>query len=181
MELIRRLVILVLATVLAGTLAVTAIYVQSIPVQAGQSRAAALLGTDSSKYCANLSQVNDESVALDGKIVVLKAIDSTVYADYQNALHANRQPSSSAEVTGIVCLSESQAVYHTATYGNHTYSCTQYQTVLDAYLVDKRSIQVVAYRQFKGPRPPDCPDSTEASLTETGAPVIPALIADWLD
>lgn len=181
MGLIKRIVLLALTTLLAAGLTVAVIYVQGIPIHEGQAKAAALLGSDTAKYCSNVSKVDNDTVALSGKLVVLNTLDNTLYTDYQNALPASRQPAVPADVTGVLCLTESQTVFDTSYYGeNHDYTCTQYQKVLDAYLVDKKSGQVLAYQQFTGPTPPDCPDSTDSSLTETGDRVSPTIVADWL-
>jgi len=182
--LFKRIFLFAGCTVIAGGLAYGVTYYQGSQQRAGQQAANTRLGT-AATLCQGKDQAAKPSVntTASGKIGIIKGEDGTLFDQYDQALPANLRPQQPSEVTAVLCLFEVHNVFGTDKYGNGSstdYTCTRYVRDLHGWLVDAKTGKVLAFGTFVGQTPPECPNETDTSLTETGDLPIPVDITDWL-
>src|SRR5260221_12358736 len=137
--------------------------------------------------CNNLNPGAPDQGDLAGgasaKLTYMTADVKTIRTSYVTALPADRQAKDKTDLTGVVCLNESSTGFATDQYkdtsGVVKYTCPRYQKVLDAYLFDTKSGKLVAYKQFTGPTPPECPDTSSSNTSRTGDSPDAAEVTSW--
>ena len=176
------LVLVIIGVVVGGVFIVGAIQLKQ-----DQDKALAQYGDSVLNLCNNLvpNSPVDASLAkgASAKLTFIDAGNKTIRDAYFNALSAGQQAKDKTDITGVVCVNETSTVYNTDKYtdsaGTVKYTCVQYQKVADVYLFDTKSSKLVAYQQFTGPVPPDCPDKTSENTSRTGDSPAAADLTAW--
>jgi hypothetical protein len=181
-SIVRIIAYLIVSTVVAGALAVAAIYVQGVPIQAAQAAAKTLLGTDA-LICNNAAPVKRKTAPLfNGKIVVLNRRTNGIDSTFHDALPTTLRASQASEVGLILCVEPVKTYFDTDYYGaSNKYSCTRYTQDLKVYALDPVAKTVTASDTIEGGTPPECPDKTDTDLTKYGDFPTVADILKWLN
>jgi hypothetical protein len=160
--------------------------VGAILFKQAQDRTMAQYGEKAIALCDNLStdlRAKGKITDAGGKLAVINASTKISEDSIIEALPADRRAQSKEEITGVLCVSNDSSVYDTDTYGSGSvtkYTCTRYQTTTNVYLFNAKTGALVAMSSFEGSIPPECPASTNKSLSKNGSPANPQRIAEWL-
>ena len=176
-----------IALVVIGVVVGGIFTVAAIQLKQDQDKALATYGDVVLNLCNNLSQnaAVDASLAksASAKLAFIDAGNKTLRDAYNSALSADRLAKDKTDITGVVCVNETSTAINTDNYkdsaGVIKYTCTQYQKVMEAYLIDTKSSKLVAYQQFTGSAPPECPDKTSSNTSETGSSPAASEVTAW--
>ena len=98
-------------------------------------------------HIRDLPKSNKDAVDIEGGFVpryqIVPEKQKVIDESYLKALPADRAAKDKSDITGVVCLATSKNTIGTASYS--VYTCTQYQPVVDAYLVDIKSGNLASY------------------------------------
>ena len=172
-------VIAVVIMLLVGILAIQQfVNTQRIAQNAAQAAAKATqmaitFGANNLSRCNNLMQVGDGNLTNTSRIVVIDATTSQVSDDYQAAVPNVNRATSNSDLTDVVCIRNKEIVYAEDSYGEKdsqitAYRCTRYIEQVEAFVIDVRTGQPVAYQRYNGSLPPVCPEQTDTDLSEFG-------------
>jgi hypothetical protein len=179
-----RIRLIILAVV--GVFGLGAAGVSAILFKQAQDRTLSQYGEKAIALCNNLSpdlRAKGKVTDAGGKLAIINASTKITEDSIIEALPADLRAQNKDDVTGVLCISNDSSVYDTDTYGSGNttkYTCTRYQTTTNVYLFSSKTGALVAMSSFEGATPPECPNTTNKSLSKYGDPANPKRIADWL-
>jgi hypothetical protein len=179
-----RIRLIILAVV--GVFGLGAAGVSAILLKQAQDQTLAKFGEKAIALCTNLSTTLRAKGTIDdagGKLAIIDASTKTTEDSIIDALPADRRAQNKEEITGVLCVSVDSKVYDTDTYGTETvtkYTCTRYQKTTNVYLFNAKSGALVAKSSFEGSKPPECPATTNKSISKNGDAANPQRVAEWL-
>lgn len=145
-----------------------------ITLKQDQDAAVAQYGEEVINLCKDVSPDGTGALPTDAKIVFLNKNLRIIDTSYQKSVATSKQAAGKADVTHVACVSSKSEVYDTTSYGaTGKYTCTQYMSNVEVYVVDVKTGKTVNYKVFKGDTPPECPDKTDKDVTRTGNSPVP--------